>query len=68
MKFIGDANQVLIITDCKNIKEFAENIKYSHHYISGIFNGDLCTKRLAMKMSNYIGLPLQMLFKERELL
>lgn len=64
MKFIGNIDQVLLMTNCKNIKEFAENVKYSHHYISSVLNGNLCTKRLAMKISNYIGLPLQTLFEE----
>lgn len=64
MKFIGNIDQALLMTNCKNIKEFAENIKYSHHYIAEVFHGKLCTKRLAMKISNYIGLPLQMLFNE----
>ena len=67
MIFIGDKDEIILRSQCKNIKEFSEKINYHSHYLSEVFRGKKkCSRQLALAIAEIANLPLNILFKEEQ--
>ena len=66
MIFIGDKDEIIFKSRCKNIKELAEKINYHSHYLSEVFRGKKCSRQLALVIADSANLPISLIFKEEE--